>query len=136
MNRNLYVLEGKEPRRALSVLDWMKWYANADRTVALTSIDGMDVSTVFIGIDHEYSPHGVRYRIARPRLFETAIFTSSKVVRAFRHETWDEAAQAHAFIVECIQDAVHRRRIDPNQAIAEAEERWLQRGVSEHGNAS
>lgn len=135
MNRTLYVLDGKEPRRARSVLDWMRWFANTDRTVALTSIDGLDVSTVFIGIDHEYSPHGVRFH-GVPMLFETAIFTTSRVVRVFRHPTWAEAEQAHAFIVECLQDAVHRRRLDPNQAIDEAHQRWLQHGVNEHGNAS
>ncbi|MBK3333517.1 hypothetical protein [Burkholderia pseudomallei] len=137
MNRTLYVLDGKEPRRASSVLEWMHWYANADRTVALTRIDEMDVSTVFIGIDHEYSPHGVRYD-GEPMLFETAVFatTTARVVRAFRHPTWAEAERAHAFIVGCLLDAICRRRLDPNQAIDEAHQRWLQHGVSEHGNAS
>ncbi|CAJ7417392.1 Uncharacterised protein [Burkholderia pseudomallei] len=134
MNRNLYVLDGHEPRRARSVLDWMKWFANTDRTVALTRIDDMDVSTVFIGIDHEFSPHGVRFR-GEPMLFETAIFTTSRVVRVFRHPSWDEAAHAHAFIVECLQDAIHKRRLDPNQAVDEAHARWLKHGVNEHGNA-
>ncbi|MBF3951877.1 hypothetical protein ISG27_12605 [Burkholderia pseudomallei] len=136
MNRNLYVLDGHEPRRAHSVLEWMHWFANADRHVALTCIDEMEVSTVFIGIDHEFSPHGLRYHGQAPMLFETAIFTGSQVSRVVRHPSWDEAAQAHALIVECLQDAIHKRRIDPNQAIAEAEAQWLQRGVKEHGNAS
>jgi hypothetical protein len=135
MNRNLYVLDGKEPRHARSMLEWVKWFANADRKVAVTRIDDMEISTVFVGIDHEYSPHGVRYH-GQPMLFETAVFTGSRVVRVFRHPSWAEAEQAHAFIVECIQDAVHGRRIDSNQAIAEAQERWLQHGVDEHGNAS
>ncbi|CAJ4971334.1 Uncharacterised protein [Burkholderia pseudomallei] len=133
MNRNLYVLDGHEPRRARSVLEWMQWFANADRTIALTSIDDIEVSTVFLGIEHEYSPHG--HLRGQPVLFETAIFETSKVVRVFRYRTWDEAARAHAFIVECLQDAIHKRRLDPNQAIEEAQQRWLKRGVNEHGNA-
>ncbi|ARK56271.1 hypothetical protein [Burkholderia pseudomallei] len=135
MHRNLYVLDGKEPRHARSVMEWGTWFATADRCVAATQIDDIVVSTVFIGIDHEFSPHGTRYHGA-PMLFETAIFAASEVVRVLRYPTWDEAAKGHAFIVECIQDAVHRRRLDPNQAIDEAQERWLQRGVDEHGNAS
>lgn len=136
MNRNLYVLDDKEPRRARSVLEWMHWFANTDRTVALTRIDGMEISTVFVGIDHEYSPHGVHFHGQQPMLFETAIFTTSGVMRVFRHPTWAEAEQAHAFVVECLQDAIHKRRLDPNQAIGEAQARWLQHGVNEHGDAS
>lgn len=135
MFRNLYVLDGKEPRRARSVIEWGTSFKGSGWRVAATKIDGIDVSTVFIGIDHEFSPHGVRYK-GPPMLFETAIFAMSQVVRVFRYPTWDAAAEGHAFIVECIQDAVHRRRLDPNQAIDEAQERWLQRGVDEHGNAS
>lgn len=135
MNRNLYVLDGHEPRRARSVLDWMKWFACTDRAVALTSIDGLEVSTVFVGIDHEYSPHGVRFD-GHPMLFETAVFMTSRVVRVFRYPTWDEAEAGHGFIVECLQDAVHMRRLGPNEAIEEAQRRWLQRGVNEHGNDS
>lgn len=132
MNRNLYVLDGKEPRRARSVLEWMHWFARADRTVALTSIDDVEVSTVFLGLDHEYSPHGVRYH-GQPMLFETAIFMNSKMVRLFRHPSWDEAERAHAFIIECLQDAMHKRRLDPNEAIEETQIRWLKHGVN-HGN--
>ncbi|CAJ4954641.1 Uncharacterised protein [Burkholderia pseudomallei] len=135
MNRNLYVLDGHEPRRARSVLEWMHWFANTDRTVALTCIDELEVSTVFIGIDHEFSPHGLRYHGQEPMLFETAVFTGSRVTRVVRHPSWDEAAHAHAFIVECLQDAIHKRRLDPNQAIDEAHARWLKQGVNEHGNA-
>jgi hypothetical protein len=134
MNRNLYVLDGREPRRARSVLDWMKWFACTDRTIAHTLIDGIELSTVFIGIDHEFSPHGERYR-GQPMLFETAVFMTSRVVRAVRYPTWDEAIAGHCLFVECLQDAIHKRRLDPNQAVEEAQARWLQRGVNEHGNA-
>lgn len=134
MNRNLYVLDGHEPRRARSVLDWMKWFAGTDRTLAHTLIDGIELSTVFIGIDHEFSPHGVRYH-GQPMLFETAIFMTSRVVRAVRYPSWDEAMTGHCMFVECLQDAIHRRRLDLNQAIEEAQARWLQRGVNDHGNA-
>lgn len=134
MNRNLYVLDGHEPRRARSVLDWMKWFSCTDRTLARSVIDGIELSTVFIGIDHEFSPHGTRYH-GRPMLFETAIFMTSRVVRAVRYPSWDEALAGHCMIVECLQDAIHKRRLDPNQAVDEAHARWLQHGVNEHGDA-
>jgi hypothetical protein len=135
MNRTLYVLDGHEPRRARSVLDWMKWFAGTDRTVAHTRIDGIELSTVFIGIDHEFSPHGVRYHGHRPMLFETAVLSAARFVRALRYPTWDEALTGHCLLVESLQDAMHRRHLEPDEAIDEGLTRWLQHGVNEHGNA-
>jgi hypothetical protein len=37
---------------AMNVQTWAKWFESADRVVKKTTLNGVRVSTVFLGIDH------------------------------------------------------------------------------------
>lgn len=47
---------------------WCNWYEKADRRVALTITEYIEISTVFLGLDHNFSGEGP------PILFETMAF--------------------------------------------------------------
>ena len=53
--------------------------------------DGREVSTVFLGLDHQYVPGG------RPLLFETLVLPEGELM--FRCSTWDEAVEMHAAVL-------------------------------------
>ena len=72
---------------------WGEWFGTADRHVALTEIDGIKVSTVCLGLDHNYSLDGP------PMLFETMVFGGEHDEECWRCSTWDEAVAQHERVV-------------------------------------
>jgi hypothetical protein len=66
----LYTLDDAgNPVATHDVLEWGRWYEKKpNRIIASTEIDGLRVSTVFLGIDHNLFDGGP------PLLFETMIF--------------------------------------------------------------
>ena len=65
-----YILDAdNKPVVCDDVVEWGKWFEGADdqRGVAVTDFDGGKVSTVFLGMDHNFT-HG------EPVLWETMIF--------------------------------------------------------------
>jgi hypothetical protein len=102
-----YILDGKTPVHEPDFLKAAQWQeANQDkRRVARTTVGTMDVSTVFLGIDH-------RLGDGPPLLFETMIFSmpgpsitdvGNGKVEVFtgspeyqeRCSTWEEAEAMH-----------------------------------------
>jgi hypothetical protein len=71
-------------------VEWGKAW-EAERRVDLTELaPGISVSTVFLGIDHNWSGKG------RPVLFETMTFDDYGGGDCWRWSTWDEAIAGHA----------------------------------------
>lgn len=101
-----YRLEGKQPIHERDLLAWCKWFETADRIVAQTQIgDVAMVSTVFLGIDHNWSGRGA------PVLFETMTFemhgaamVSADGLSQDRYTTWEKAEAGHARVVEHMKE--------------------------------
>jgi hypothetical protein len=108
----LYILDGHTPVPVEDTLDWARWFENNDkRRVANTSVNGWNVSTVFLGLDQSHGFSG------RPILFETMIFSETEKVKAMgkmfrksmenychRYATWDEAIAGHEEAVKMIRE--------------------------------
>ena len=105
MNRPFhYVLEGRVPVAVdesdlLIWADWMKTFQN--RVVRQDRTEGFLISTMFLGMDHNWSGQGA------PVLFETMVFHN--VFRPdyqTRCATWDEALVMHEtarhYVNECL----------------------------------
>jgi hypothetical protein len=54
---------------------------------------GVEVSTVFLGIDHSFGFH-------KPLWFETMIFGGKRDGEQYRYETWEEAEANHWKLVK------------------------------------
>lgn len=102
--------EDKRPVRARSVREWAEWYerasANDGRRVAETLTEFHRVSTVFLGIDHQWVK-------GPPILFETMVFETAKTLmrsaldgslreyheemdgECWRYSTWSDAEAGH-----------------------------------------
>ena len=90
-----YILEGKNPVRCPDVHAWGLWYQTADRHVGFDSVGLYDVSTVFLGLDHQFGD-------GPPMLFETMVFLTDppdgergKDFASDRYSTWEEAEKGH-----------------------------------------
>ena len=104
-----YILDNKVPVKVEGssqeeiTLKWAKWFKANDRTVKKTRLEVteekrftmkekklgfVEVSTVFLGIDHNHFG-------GEPLLFETMIFGGENEYEMTRCSTWEEAEAQH-----------------------------------------
>jgi hypothetical protein len=79
------------------------WMETADRIVCQTEIPGGIVSTVFLGLDHQFGS-------GPPLLFETLVLMDAEEHDCWRTSTWLEAEAQHAAAVEEFQHGWKRNR--------------------------
>lgn len=87
-----YILKDREPVPCEDTLEWARWFEKAEnRRVKQEEVaPGVSVSTMFLGIDHNFVPGGDHL------LFETMIFGGPRHGYQERYSTWLEAEQGHA----------------------------------------
>ena len=91
-----YILEGKEPKE-VDPYQWAIQFDTSNRHVAQDEIaDGVKVSTVFLGLDHQYGD-------GPPLLFETLVFEGTLDGEMMRYSTWEEAEIGHKEMVERVR---------------------------------
>lgn len=94
-----YILEGHKVVECTDLMEWAKWFENADRIVAKTKISpDVKVSTVFLGLNHQYGG-------GEPLLFETMVFGGEHDEEMERYSTWEQAAIGHKKWVDKLQGA-------------------------------
>ena len=91
---NIYMLKGKTPVECEDGLEWNKQLGSTDRRVGNYIKGKVIVSTVFLGIDHNFSNQG------KPILFETMVFGGEFDGEQERYCTWEEAEKGHKEMVE------------------------------------
>lgn len=95
-----YILRNRKPVTVDDPLEWARRFANmAERRVAEDVIkqpehDPVRVSTVFLGIDHNWSDEGP------PLLFETMVFGGPLDQTMYRYSTWEEAVAGHKLLTD------------------------------------
>lgn len=90
-----YILNGKEAVHEPDLLKWCKWFEENERIVKQDNINGIKVSTVFLGIDHQYLE-------GPPLLFETMIFGGEHDQFMERYSSWEDAEQGHKHALELV----------------------------------
>ena len=88
-----YILDGKTPVPVGDITEWGRWFETADRKVGDDTVGDARVSTVVLGLDHNFG-------VGRPLLFETMIFGGERDQEQERYSTWEEAEARHKEIVE------------------------------------
>ena len=93
----MYILENREPVPVDNIVVWAEWMSRQDkRTIGQNVIGGVLVSTVFLGIDHQFGD-------GPPILFETMIFDGIHDGYQERYCTWDDALAGHALAVKLMR---------------------------------
>lgn len=88
---DFYILKDRTVLPESDLLTWARWFEDAgeNRVVARTAVGTVTVSTVFLGVDHQFSPDGP------PLIFETLVFGGPHDGTMDRYSTWDEAERGH-----------------------------------------
>lgn len=86
-----YILDRKHnPIICNDLKKWASFFSDIkNRQVALTEKKNVAVSTVFLGLDHNFNGEG------GPILFETMIFGGFHNEEMRRYRTWEEAKEGH-----------------------------------------
>ena len=87
-----YILRNQEVISVSSAVEFGKWVETADRVVSHNRVADVEVSTVFLGIDHQFFP-------GPPLLFETMVFGGDLDQTCRRCSTWVEAEEQHEAIL-------------------------------------
>ena len=90
-----YILDGKKAILTEDLKEWSGWFETAKRHVGDDTIGEARVSTVFLGLDHNYSG-------GEPLLFETMIFGGKYHEFQKRYSTYEEAELGHKIIVKVL----------------------------------
>jgi hypothetical protein len=100
-----YILIDRRVVECADLLQWAKWFELAtkdgSRHIAKTDIGEHWISTVFLGLDHNFFHHGP------PILFETMVFSQKGDFRSDetmqRYATYEEAERGHNRLVEMVR---------------------------------
>lgn len=94
-----YILKDGIPVQEPDLLTWAIWYEDFDgRRVANIEIGDVRISTVFLGLDHQWGG-------GPPLLFETMIFGGEHDDYQERYSTLEEAMAGHARAVALVNKA-------------------------------
>lgn len=87
-------IETPDGVKQVDILEWGKWFETADRVVAQDEVGGHVVSTVFLGIDHNFGA-------GPPLLYETMVFPKDAWAEqdCERYATRAEAQAGHVAMV-------------------------------------
>lgn len=122
LEKEWWILDADNNPKPVRVREWSEWYeaaarkgladglTNDPRRVAQTDLATVWVSTVFLGVNHQWGD-------GPPILFETMVFTREKFPKefagkikwhrddldTFRYSTWDDAVTGHNAIVRRYQ---------------------------------
>jgi len=92
-----YVLEGKKAVPCHDIENWGKWFETAFRVVAQDQVADVRISTVFLGLDHNFTGLGP------PLLFETMVFHGDDGEQVGRYPTWEAAEAGHQKVLKILR---------------------------------
>ena len=104
---NNYILDAdNNPVLEPDVVKWAKWYETANRHVGNTVIGGIKISTVFLGLDHNFGGSGP------PVLWESMIFGGENDDYQERYTSYKRAVNGHKLAVDMVKKELFEKKID------------------------
>ena len=98
MSSGNYILEGKKAVLVGDIIEWAQKFESQDRKVAKDKVGEAEISTVFLGLDHQYGE-------GKPLIFETMVFGGELDQEMDRYSTWEEAEEGHKAMMEKVKQA-------------------------------
>lgn len=92
-----YILDKNgNPKEETDLMAWGKWMETADMIVGKTTIGKVKISTVFLGLDHNFDG-------GKPLIYETMVFGGELDGEQMRYSTKQEAIKGHEEIVKKVK---------------------------------
>jgi len=97
MMNEKFILKDKKAVVCEDINEWGKFMENLDRIVKQEEIGDVRISTVFLGLDHQFGE-------GEPLVFETMIFGGKEDQYQDRCSTWEEAEKMHLKAKKIVED--------------------------------
>ena len=94
--RGYYILKNKKAVQVNNLTEWATQFGKQNKRVAKDTINGVDISTMFLGLDHQYGK-------GKPLLFETMVFGGELDQKQERYSTWEEAEIGHKIMIKKVK---------------------------------
>lgn len=94
MTHEHYILDDEGNLKVVDLMTWARWFETAERQTASDFLGDVRVSTVFLGIDHNFSDDGP------PLFWETMIFGGPNDQYQDRYSSRADALLGHAKALE------------------------------------
>ncbi len=97
-----YILDENKNATPANFMDWANFFEKTEnRIVNQEEIKEHQVSTVFLGLDHNWNP-----KSNVPLIFETMVFepNSYSEIYCTRYSTWNEAEEGHKKAVQWVKE--------------------------------
>ena len=101
-----YILTSRHKIKEVDLMTWAKWFETANRRVGKITYIDYEVSTVFLGLDHNWGE-------GPPILFETMVFktlpdSNERGMDCYmaRYATWDEAMAGHKRVRQYVANGI------------------------------
>lgn len=104
-----YFLNEDHTYTPCDLMTWATQFENMDNHVDSDHIDGYHVSTVWLGLDHNWGE-------GEPLLFETMVFAPSGSMNDIyldRYSTWDDAVAGHQKALEWVSTGCGKLLLAP-----------------------
>ena len=89
------ILQGKEVVPCDDLMTWAGSFQNKDRILKKDFVNGVEISTVFLGINHGFG--------GPAKWFETMIFGGKHDQYQDRYSTYDEAMEGHQKALDLVK---------------------------------
>lgn len=105
-----YILDHENRPVSVDIHIWADWALRNPRTVEVTRVGGLVVSTVFLGVDH-------RHPMIKgpPILFETMVFDRNDHIECNRYVSWDDALTGHHATVRRLTGWMNETKVVANE---------------------
>lgn len=100
-----YILVGRTPFKCHDSKIWHKFMDSANREVKFDSVNGVKISTVFIGFDYMCGRNP-------PRLFETMVFGGEQNGYLKRYISWNDAEEGHEEVKELVLKSCKKSELE------------------------
>lgn len=97
MNDQYILVEGK-PVLEPNLNKWGSWMGTSERIVKKDDIGKVKVSTIFLGLDHNYG-------IGTPILWETMIFGGKHDQYQKRYSSLEDAQHGHKYAIDLVNSS-------------------------------
>lgn len=96
-----YILVNGEPVQEPDLLTWGRWLEenHEAKRVGTTDVDGVRVSTVFLGMDHNLCFDSDDLENYRPVLWESMVFGGALDEEQWRYDSLEKAKRGHECLV-------------------------------------
>lgn len=96
MKPDKYILIDRVPVPEYDLFKWGRWLEKSERTIKRTKIGDALISTVFLGLDHNWGD-------GEPVLFETMVFGGKMDSHMRRYTSYDAALTGHKRVVKLVK---------------------------------